>query len=1099
MLSSYVDVTAMCGVPTPIGSWQYMTDDDGNPINAIDVTPCPTARNKCDNPPGSLPGIEESVYFRDYDVTGINCQISAYYEDCCRNSAIQNISSPGGADFGVLASYDLSQTGNSCNNTSPYFLERPIPYFCSGDTLTINQLAVDLDSDSLVYRLGNPMPNTVSWAPGYGTNTPLGNAPRYFSLNSATGEVTIFSPTPLRGIFVVYVDEYRNGQLIGTIMRDMQYTIINCAVPSGCPPQRVPIVSGIDSTGTDSIFVCLNDFVDFKVYAVDLDTMGAPCTKDSVYMEFTSLNLNGNYTFNTPNFPLPYSTWGQFNWTPTVPSPRAYVFAVKGLDTKCFGKGITNRKFYVMVGGGVKIHSEYTVLCNTATMVAHLDSFSYHPPYKFRWSGPGGVNNNPRNQDSTFSHTYSKPGDYPITLTVIDKYGCATSYQDTVRIPLAVAVDGDAGPDVTVCAGNPLRLGQPPLPLQTYLWTPSTALSDTTVAQPNFFYPNDPQLPDTIHYLITTSKGICTVTDSVMVIVNPVPDITISASDTIICPGDTVKLSASSTSPNVTYIWSTGDTGSVIYVSPHINTTITAFAVGSIGCLSPAGSKTILISNSPTGAISGDTAVCGDQSVSLTGFGAPKFIWSHGAVGPVTSILVTQDTTIFAIPQTGTCFGDTIYHHIRRYTKPTVSINPQNDQCFDGNQYSFSASGVSGSGASYLWQFGDGSFPAIATQPTAQVRYQTTGTKIIKLVVTQNSCVSDTAYITFSVNPIPFASAVVSPYGNCLVNNSVIYYNYSRALPSATHTWDFGSAATPATYVGQFPPAVSYNAPGTYTTTLIVSQFGCADTSIQVVEIYPPAPPPIMVGDTVCSGYTTTLYDANPLPNTTQLWYNQPVGGSAFHEGPTLEYRPDYSQTFYVENRNDTTTCLSVRVPVSVFVKDLPQLDFYVAEDTLEMPDAIAECLFTGTPNAAFYLWDFGDGGLSTAAHPLHQYENVGRYNIALSITDSSGCTNTIIKQNAVLVRETINLLIPTAFSPNGDGVNDYFSVSSRLYLPEFEIVIFSRSSEVVFTSKDLGFQWDGTDYNKKELPEGVYTYRVRAVNYHGKAIERVGTLMLIR
>ena len=94
---------------------------------------------------------------------------------------------------------------------------------------------------------------------------------------------------------------------------------------------------------------------------------------------------------------------------------------------------------------------------------------------------------------------------------------------------------------------------------------------------------------------------------------------------------------------------------------------------------------------------------------------------------------------------------------------------------------------------------------------------------------------------------------------------------------------------------------------------------------------------------------------------------------------------------------------------------------------------------------------------------------------------------------------------IPTAFSPNGDGVNDVFKPSAiyiknqtnnRLYT--FEMEIFDRWGNKLFLSNDINLGWDGTFQNTL-CPNGVYLYKIRAVGLDGKVFDFKGTLHLIR
>ncbi len=66
----------------------------------------------------------------------------------------------------------------------------------------------------------------------------------------------------------------------------------------------------------------------------------------------------------------------------------------------------------------------------------------------------------------------------------------------------------------------------------------------------------------------------------------------------------------------------------------------------------------------------------------------------------------------------------------------------------------------------------------------------------------------------------------------------------------------------------------------------------------------------------------------------------------------------------------------------------------------------------------------------------------------------------------------------PNAFSPNGDGLNDTFGVLG-VGIEEYELLIFSRTGELLFESTDVQAAWDGTYMNNK-VPAGTYVYKVK-------------------
>jgi gliding motility-associated-like protein len=90
-------------------------------------------------------------------------------------------------------------------------------------------------------------------------------------------------------------------------------------------------------------------------------------------------------------------------------------------------------------------------------------------------------------------------------------------------------------------------------------------------------------------------------------------------------------------------------------------------------------------------------------------------------------------------------------------------------------------------------------------------------------------------------------------------------------------------------------------------------------------------------------------------------------------------------------------------------------------------------------------------------------------------------------------------VIVPNAFSPNDDGLNDvlYVRGSSLAFIYNFKI--YSRSGELVFETTDLNQGWDGT-HNGQQLNTGVYVYYVEApCALNGSVILKTGNVMIIR
>lgn len=111
--------------------------------------------------------------------------------------------------------------------------------------------------------------------------------------------------------------------------------------------------------------------------------------------------------------------------------------------------------------------------------------------------------------------------------------------------------------------------------------------------------------------------------------------------------------------------------------------------------------------------------------------------------------------------------------------------------------------------------------------------------------------------------------------------------------------------------------------------------------------------------------------------------------------------------------------------------------------------------------------------------------------------SESNDDPSQIAYSNFVVKEVEAILWIPNSFTPNGDGLNDFFKPEGTL-MKEFEMKIYTRYGDLIYSTEDQNKGWDGT-YNGKEMPAVTYIYRVKATDNLDKDINRTGKLLLIR
>jgi hypothetical protein len=256
--------------------------------------------------------------------------------ECCRNYAILNLTSAGSESFGLTCEYTYDATSGYANS-SPEFLSIPVIYGPINLPWVYNPLPFDADGDSLVWSVFVPMGANNVQCLGY--STPPSTATGPFTLNSANGQLD-WTPS-MTGNYVAsfLIEEYRNGVLIGSTVRDMQYVVIADSIPdSNGYGYRLPrfapssnYSSGTNNSGSaySYIYFHAGHALSFSILADDANTT------DVVTMSaFSSLLQPGasNATFNFAPTGVGNQVKGTFNWTPTADDKESKLLVIRAND-----------------------------------------------------------------------------------------------------------------------------------------------------------------------------------------------------------------------------------------------------------------------------------------------------------------------------------------------------------------------------------------------------------------------------------------------------------------------------------------------------------------------------------------------------------------------------------------------------------------------------------------------------------------------------------------------------------------------------------------------------------------------------------------------
>ncbi len=146
-------------------------------------------------------------------------------------------------------------------------------------------------------------------------------------------------------------------------------------------------------------------------------------------------------------------------------------------------------------------------------------------------------------------------------------------------------------------------------------------------------------------------------------------------------------------------------------------------------------------------------------------------------------------------------------------------------------------------------------------------------------------------------------------------------------------------------------------------------------------------------------------------------------------------------------------------------------------------------------PDSVVTFWEFSDGTISNDKNPVHRFNTVEEWVATLHAYSPGGCH----KEVSQTFEATGAVFIPTAFTPDADGINDYWKPVGR-DLVSYHLSVFNRYGEVVFETRDMDEYWDGGmrsgDYF---VPNGVYSFILQATDARYNSFERSGHVQIAR
>jgi len=629
------------------------------------------------------------------------------------------------------------------------------------------------------------------------------------------------------------------------------------------------------------------------------------------------------------------------------------------------------------------------------------------------WDFDNGNTSNAQNPPQQF---YGTPGQYDVTLTVINSNLCTHTATQVISVFESPVVSFTGS---NVCEGEFAQftdnsIVSPGDSIIVFDWTFGDGGIDS-IQDPIHTY----SISGTYWVTLEIFTMTCSAIDSIQVNVEQVPTAAIVPSTIIGCTPLTVDFTNNSVG-GVTYLWDMADGSTSNLFEPTdvfvnntaIDTTYTVAMVvyTTFGCTDTAFVDITVTPAAIADFINDAQPGCAPVTVNFTNqsIAASSYFWDLGdgttttVIDPTnlyvnnTAFLETYDIMLVAISAFGCT--DTMYQQITVYPTADFTFTSQPDSGCSPLSVTFPA--VAGA-VDYQWAYGDGTF-GTGPSPT-HIYYNSTSsnqTFIVQLIATNAFGCVDTNYADVTVLPDPTADFSLSEIDGC---HPLTVELTNQSSGAVNYTWIYGDGTTSDTLVGIHEHTFfnfNVTTPVLYDITLIaVTNAGCTDSISQQVEVYPAVIAQVFSNNIGCSPLTV---DFNNIS-----------------QGATA-YFWDFDDAVTSYDFEPTHTFVNTSLADTVFNVMMVATSSYACNDTTYLPITVhpmptaqftqndfAGCqpLVLGLNNytfgAATIYWNYGDGTFSTTDSSYHEHiyiNNTGAaqtYNIELIATTAGGCTDT--------------------------------------------------------------------------------------------------------
>ena len=545
----------------------------------------------------------------------------------------------------------------------------------------------------------------------------------------------------------------------------------------------------------------------------------------------------------------------------------------------------------------------------------------------------------------------------------------------------------------------------------------------------------------------------------------------VSEPQTLICLPDPVIFSNNSANGN-SFFWDFGDGTTSTDVNPsHLyagagDYTVTLVVSDSNGCFTPDSVEFIVhIGDFQGGAIQPGSPICPGTPYQLEAYGGAQYVWTPANFldDPLsaTPIATVYQTTDFMVIISDSCGVDTITVTLPVYqNNPTVS----NDTsiCI-GNSAFLQATG----GGTYTWT------PATyLSDPTISNPVSTPDvtTEYFVEIVSVNGCVSNDS-VTVSVfydPPIPIMpdTVIMCKGTSALINVSggdSYLWSPNYYINTTVGSTVIVNPPDDYLYICNFYNACGYAVDSVYLDVLDAQITAGNDTSI-------------------CPGGAAALWADGGV---TYVWYpsyslNTPYSSDVV-ASPSIE-------TAYTVIGTDVNGCTD---SASVLVSIYPQPWIQTSPDVYAFyGDVIQLSASSSTPGP--YVWSPAEY-VSCVTCPTPTVSPNQNMTFTVEYTDANGCS----ASDTVTIYYDPIVYVPNTFTPDDNEFNQGFRVVAS-NIRSFELLIFNRWGELIYTMNDLSNYWDGS-YNGFMCQDGTYVWKMTYYDFKDKEYTLTGHVNLIR